>query len=120
MAGTETVARHFPFHIGRSKESDLRLEQPGVWEEHAVFRLEEDRLKLAGSGQASIRLNGRLLEAAAVVRAGDLVEVGAVKIRIGLATAVQHGGATTRLLLVALVAGVSALQIGLFVWLANQ
>ena len=119
-AGTETVARHFPFRIGRSEESDLRFEQPGVWEEHAAFYLEDGALKLAGSGQASVRLNGRLLAAAAPVRSGDLMEVGAVRIRIGLATAVQREGTITRLLLLAMIAGVSALQIGLFFWLADQ
>ena len=34
MAGTETVARRFPFRIGRSQSADLRLEEDGVWDEH--------------------------------------------------------------------------------------
>ena len=34
MAGTEQVARRFPFRIGRSAEADLRLEDDGVWDDH--------------------------------------------------------------------------------------
>ena len=39
-AGTEWVARRFPVRIGRASNSDLRLEDDGVWEEHLYLELD--------------------------------------------------------------------------------
>ena len=33
-AGTRTVARHFPFRIGRAAGNELQLEDDGVWDQH--------------------------------------------------------------------------------------
>ena len=39
-AGTEWVARRFPFYIGRSAKDELTLDDDGVWERHVRMDLD--------------------------------------------------------------------------------
>ena len=39
MAGTVTVARRFPFRVGRSPAANLRIEEPGIWDDHLTLSL---------------------------------------------------------------------------------
>ena len=40
QAGRSWAARRFPVRIGRAEDANLRLEDDGVWDEHAVIRLQ--------------------------------------------------------------------------------
>ena len=82
-AGGEIVVRHFPFLIGRGG-GHLPLEDAGVWERH----LEIDFTRSAGftfttQGEAGVLLNGTPA-AAGLLRGGDLLELGAVRLRVWL------------------------------------
>ncbi|HZV34303.1 MAG TPA: FHA domain-containing protein [Verrucomicrobiae bacterium] len=81
MAGTEQVARHFPFRIGRSPSADLRLEENGVWDEHLelAFR-SSDGFILTAQGDAIAAINGQPFREV-VLRNGDAIEIGALKMR---------------------------------------
>ncbi len=84
QAGTETVARHFPFLIGRSPKAALRLDDDGVWDDHLQLevRLDEGAVMFA-SRDAFTAVNGYPVTEA-VLRNGDIIELGAARIQFGL------------------------------------
>jgi hypothetical protein len=89
MAGSEMVARHFPFRIGRSSTSDLCMEEDGVWEEHLELAFDSaDGFSLRTHPNALASLNGHpFLESA--LRNGDELAIGALRIRFWLAATRQ-------------------------------
>jgi hypothetical protein len=91
LAGTERIARHFPFHIGRSPASDLQLEEDGVWDQHLelVFDPAEGYV-LNTRPNALASLNGEPFREV-VLRNGDTIEIGALKIRFWLGQTRQYG-----------------------------
>jgi len=89
MAGTETVIRHFPFRVGRAPGSQLRLEEPGVWDQHFVLERKTDEgWSIQSQPAAMTLLNGERVQRQRL-RNGDLIEAGAVKLRFWLAPAPQ-------------------------------
>jgi hypothetical protein len=118
-AGVLWIARRFPVRVGRAPGLDLQLEEEGVWDEH--FRIELKGSKgfvLATTGEALTSVNGEPAREA-LLRNGDMVEAGAVKLQFWLAEA-RAGGLRTRE--VATWAGIVAVflaQIGLLYWLLS-
>jgi pSer/pThr/pTyr-binding forkhead associated (FHA) protein len=83
-AGAECVARRFPFRIGRSQNSDFRVEADGVWEHHLDIELHSATGFVATvQPQTSVTINGRPA-ASATLRNGDVLELGAARIRFSL------------------------------------
>ncbi len=84
LAGTEVVARRFPFRIGRDPADHLRLELAGVWAQHATVHCDwTEGLRLEAHAQALTLLNGQAVQRAGV-RNGDLLTVGEVRLRLWL------------------------------------
>jgi pSer/pThr/pTyr-binding forkhead associated (FHA) protein len=84
QAGTVSVARRFPFRLGRSATADLRLEDAGVWDQHALLELKlPEGLEIQVHDNAMTTLNGERIQRS-WLRPGDLLEIGAVKLRISL------------------------------------
>ena len=91
MAGTEVVARRFPFRVGRGAGTDLRMEEEGVWESHAELAFEAATgFVLTAGAEALTGVNGEPVRRA-VLKNGDCIELGAVKIRFWLAETRQAG-----------------------------
>jgi len=89
--GAVFTTSSFPWRVGRGKSADLRLEEPGVWDQH----LELDLVKAEGfvltrQGQALATVNGEAFDRR-VLRNGDLIEMGALKLRFWLAESRQKG-----------------------------
>jgi pSer/pThr/pTyr-binding forkhead associated (FHA) protein len=119
QAGTQWVARRFPFCVGRSPQAALVLEEPGVWDRHAEFSLHPgEGVMVSATTDAPVVVNGQPVRQA-VLRNGDQLEAGSVKLRFGLSPTSQHGlrlrEAMTWLALAALCLG----QVGLIYWLAE-
>jgi len=90
MAGNRYGVRRFPLRIGRAPQAGLRLEDPGVWENHAEIGFERGNgYQARANGDALLRINGELL-AASRLRAGDVLELGAVRIRFWLGAPTQR------------------------------
>ena len=88
-AGTVWLARSFPFVVGRSVSSDLRLDHPGVWDRHFEVRLAmPEGFLLTTQPPATLSINGRGVDSA-VLRNGDVIELGDLKIRFSLQAARQ-------------------------------
>jgi pSer/pThr/pTyr-binding forkhead associated (FHA) protein len=90
MAGAEKVARHFPFRIGRSPSADLRVEDDGVWDEHLQLAFDSaSGFVLTSHPNAIASINGQPFREA-VLRNGDSIEIGALKIRFWLGETRQY------------------------------
>ena len=88
-AGTRTVARHFPFRIGRAPGNELQLEDDGVWDQHLTLEFNPQsgfNLKIAANTLATV--NGATFQNS-VLRNGDTITTGSVKIQFWLAAARQ-------------------------------
>jgi pSer/pThr/pTyr-binding forkhead associated (FHA) protein len=82
--GLAVTAPRFPFRVGRTQEADLCLEEEGVWARHLEFDLRmPDGFVLRVNPAALATLNGQPVREA-VLRNGDLVQIGPVKIRFWL------------------------------------
>jgi hypothetical protein len=119
-AGTEWVARRFPFTVGRSSQDALSLDDEGVWDLHLKFDLLRHKgAVLEMASEAFVAVNGQRLEQPLVLRNGDVIELGAVKLRFGLSPTRQRSlrfrEAVTWIALAALCLG----QVALIYWLAD-
>ena len=88
-AGTQTVARRFPFRIGRAPANELQLEDDGVWDQHLTVEFQpESGFNLATAPDALATVNGEPVQNT-FLRNGDTITVGSVKLRFWLAAATQ-------------------------------
>jgi len=78
------VARHFPVRVGRGSASDLRLEEPGIWEQHfeVQFKPREGFL-LDAQPNALVSVNS-VRSDGVFLRNGDLIEAGSLKLQFWL------------------------------------
>jgi pSer/pThr/pTyr-binding forkhead associated (FHA) protein len=113
LAGSVVAARRFPFQIGRAPESDLALEEPGVWPSHLEVQFEPRNGFIAvPHGEALITVNGERASQCRL-RNGDRIEMGGAALEFWLGETGQRG-----LLLREWTAwGIIALVAGFQVWL---
>ena len=118
-AGTAFVANHFPVRIGRSSNSDIQLEEPGVWDEHFQITLNpEAGCALQSSPSALVTVNGQPVKHAAL-RNGDLLEIGSLKIQFWLSEVPQRGLAFREGFVWSVILAVCLGQIALIYWLVG-
>lgn len=88
-AGSEIVACHFPFWVGRAAECHLSLDDPGVWEKHFQIQLNsEDAFLLVTDANTSAVIGGKPVREIPL-RNGDLIEIGSAKILFALSPTKQ-------------------------------
>lgn len=110
----------FPYTVGRSVRSDLRLELPGVWDSHLRFELHrgEGLVVVSCDPNALVRRGDETITRARV-RGGDTFEVGACSIAVSIGPVRRkYLGFWDAFLAVTLVA-VAAAQFGLGWWLLS-
>ncbi len=89
QAGRDIAVRRFPFVIGRGPESNLQLTDAGVWERHLGVEFRRDEgFTFATRADALARINGEGVESG-ILRHGDLIELGSVRLRFWLARSRQ-------------------------------
>ena len=117
QAGSQWVARRFPVSIGRSAKADLRLDDPGVWDQHLLILLKpKEGYFLQAEKDALISVNGQPLESS-LLRNGDSIEFGASRIQFWLAESRQRGLGSREWLTWVGVALISLGQVALVYWL---
>jgi len=85
------VVRRFPFRIGRAPENDLRLEAPGVWDNHLTLEFQKSEgIVLHTAPDAFVAINEQPLTSARL-RNGDIISFGSAKIQFWLAAPRQRG-----------------------------
>jgi pSer/pThr/pTyr-binding forkhead associated (FHA) protein len=117
MAGHIQVVRHFPFHIGRSRAANLCVEEDGVWEEHLELDFDPAQGFILSARENTIAtVNGWPIQAV-ILRNGDLIEIGALKIRFWLGETSQVGLRLQEWFLWLILLFICVLQAGLIYWL---
>ena len=119
MAGHESVARHFPFRIGRSAAANLRIEDAGIWDEHLTLSL-----NAAGQIEATVQLgalatvNSQSLDHGRL-RNGDIIQIGGVQLAFELSPARQRSFWAREGLVWTGLALLCLAQVALIYWLLN-
>jgi len=91
LAGHDIVACRFPFQIGRGQESDLQLEEAGVWDQHLQVDFQRGvGFAFSVQSEALVLINGERVDEG-ILRNGDLIELGAARLRFWLARSRQRG-----------------------------
>ena len=91
QAGATTLARRFPFVVGRNSTADLCLEQDGIWDRHLELYLQiPDGFLLKSHPGALTSVNGQSVQQA-FLRNGDVIEIGPLKIQFWLSETHQRG-----------------------------
>ncbi|MBI4662484.1 MAG: FHA domain-containing protein [Verrucomicrobia bacterium] len=117
LAGSVQSVERFPCAIGRNASSDLRVEDAGVWDRH--LELDLDLLHgftLRTSPDAFVCVNGQRIEQA-VLKNGDLLEFGGVKIQFWLNQTRQRSLRTREFVTWAMFVLLSLGQVALIYWL---
>lgn len=116
-AGSNILARRFPFRVGREKGSDLVLEDQGVWARHLEVHLRsDDRFWVVQSAEAMLVVDGQKTREAQLNN-GALIELGSVKLRFSLAEQPQRNQSFREALTWVALAGLALLQIGVIYFL---
>ncbi len=119
MAGSSWTTRRFPVRMGRAPDSDLRIEEPGVWDHHLQIDLDPKEGFVAHiPSEAFVTINGHPFERASL-RNGDLIEMGTVKLQFWLAAPRQAGLRLREWLTWLAIAVISLGQIWLIYWLLD-
>jgi hypothetical protein len=117
QAGAQTVARHFPFRIGRAAGNELQLEDDGVWDEHLALEFHpQSGFNLATAPDALATVNGEPVQNT-ILRNGDIITAGSVKIQFWLAAARQGNLLVREFFVWVLIAAVTAAELALVYWL---
>ncbi len=116
-AGTQAVARRFPFRVGRAAAADLCLEDTGVFEQHLeIHWAHPEGFVLTVPPPAMAAVNGHAVQQARL-RNGDVIDLGSARLRFGF-SAVRHRSLTCRELLTWLAFAALCLgQVVLIYWL---
>jgi hypothetical protein len=116
-AGTAWVARRFPVRIGRSASADLQLEESGVWDQHLKLDFNPaEGIVLSAEPNALAAVNGLAVHQA-VLRNGDAIDIGSLKLRFWLTETRQADLRLREGLTWAAIAAISLGQVGLIYWL---
>jgi hypothetical protein len=119
-AGSSWDARHFPVHIGRSANSDLQLEEAGVWDDHLKISLNAvEGFLVETQTSAFASINGQSIQHA-TLRNGDTIEIGSVKLRFWLSEAPQRGQTLREAFVWTVISLVCFAQIALVYWLLTK
>jgi len=88
---SECLVRKLPFVIGKSAAADLRLESAGIWDRHLSFELDlqNRKFRVSAIDEALLLLNGEPSKSA-LLKNGDLLQIGGCEIRVGLSPASQY------------------------------
>ena len=116
-AGTSIVTREFPFQIGRASDCDLCLQEPGVWDRHVEIRWKgADGFELFAHKDALTTVQDAPATQT-MLRNGDRIDLGSVKLIFGLSPTVQRGLRLRETALWIALGMLSLAQIVLIYWL---
>ena len=88
--GTEWAARDFPVRVGRTSDSDLLLDDEGVWDRHFEITVQNSEgFLLQTQPDALTSVNGQPVHET-VLHNGDLIQIGSVQLCFWLVPARQY------------------------------
>ena len=119
QAGTNFVARRFPFRIGRAPAVDLRLDESGVWDEHLQIGCSlQQGFTVRVQAPALASLNDKPMTNA-VLKNGDVLRVGSIRLSFWLPPAPMASQRTREALTWVGLGGLAGLQVWLIYWMSR-
>lgn len=120
VAGPETgrriVMSSLPSRVGRSREMDVVLSGPGVWDHHLDFEVTpQGRVGLRTFGGASVLIDGQAVTEAPL-RNGTMLDLAGVRIRFSLVPGEQRSLAWRERVFWLAAAALVGVQVGLLIW----
>jgi len=116
-AGGTWCARRFPVRIGRAPSAELRSEEDGVWDQHLQLDCKPgEGIVLSALPNALVSVNGQSVRQA-LLRNGDLIELGSLKLQFWLAPTRQRGLRVRETLTWAAIGSICLGQVALVYWL---
>lgn len=117
QAGGRWSARRFPVRIGRRRDSDLVLEDPGVWDQHVEIGYDAaSGFYMTPLSEGAVIVNQHPVESA-VLKNGDKLTLGSAVIQFWIAPARQRHFRFLEFLIWAALLGLFAAQLLLIRWL---
>jgi len=107
---------HFPIRAGREAGLDLLLDEPGVWQRHFLIDWSAKGLLLQVEPQALLHLKDAPVQSA-LLRNGDIITVGALRIRFSLSPVRQSSLALREWLTWIALGALCLGQVALVYWL---
>jgi pSer/pThr/pTyr-binding forkhead associated (FHA) protein len=119
-AGNHSVARRFPFRIGRAAGNELQLDDDGVWDRHLTLEFQrESGFTLTSAANALASVNSQPVQTT-VLRNGDLITLGSVQLQFWLGTHHPRGLHASELFVWGLLILVTLSQFMLIYWLLEM
>ena len=116
-SGSIQILRNYPCSIGRNPNSDVPVEEPGVWDQHCEIDLEMGRgFTLKTESKAITSVNGEPVQQA-LLKNGDRIDIGASKIQFWLNPSLPKSFRIRELLTWIALVFFSLSQVALFYWL---
>ncbi len=87
--GTVYRTREFPTRIGRDTALDISLDDPGVWQRHASLDWRAEGIIIEAEPDTLVSVNDLPVKSA-TLRNGDIITLGALKMRFNFAPVRQY------------------------------
>jgi len=110
-AGLCFDAAQLPIRVGRGSGHDLTLDEPGVWPGHCLITREQNDLLIQAGPEALVSVNDAPVQQT-LLRNGDIISLGAVKLRFGFVPVRQRPLRGRECLIWMALAGLVACEIG--------
>ena len=118
--GNQTIVRRFPFDVGRSPDNHLQLDEAGVWEKHLVMDWVNAVELVVRAGPGALLAVNQQPVVEAVLRNGDVLSLGSVKLQFWLSPTRQRGLKLREAMVWGLLMVVTLGQLALIYWLGYQ
>lgn len=106
----------FPFRIGRAADSELLLQEPGVWDRHCRIEVDETHgFRILAEGNAIVSVAGKPIQQRRL-RNGESFECGSIQFRFLIAAVSRRPGRFSTILTWGLLAVVLVIELGLLLW----
>ena len=116
-AGRSWAVRRFPVQVGRAAGAHLQLEEPGVWDRHFELSLiPSEGFVATAHPNALLSVGGQPVQRR-VLRNGDILDLGGLRIQFWLARTRQSGFRFRELMIWVTIGTISLAQIALVYWL---
>ena len=115
QSGSQLAVPRLPARVGRSREADVQLSGPGVWDRHFdLVATPEGRVAIRTLGEARVVIDS-VSVAEQTLRNGELLEVGGIQVRFLMVESRQRPLTARETFVWSLAAIVVCLQ-GYLVW----
>ena len=116
-SGEKCAVGRFPCVIGRAADDQIRIPDPGVWDRHLELAISPShQITFKANPHSFAVINGAARPEGSLMN-GDLLELGAVRLRFWLADSTQCSFNAGELMIWLSIPAISLFQLALIRWL---